>query len=252
MLTWYIPSFHGDIKLEAVSAKETRVHAYSMTDEEILAMEILRTASLKKRLFSSPWSTPEEFGPVRESVVRTEQGMRIVLRAPIEKVAKLLSTALKPDRRLLTVVRFESGKIAELQEADKREEEQAPAAPVAAVAAATVARPDRGCPVPEFVKADIRATRVLETFLSPEQIRDFRSRNEFVTVGQDSGHRYLVRSRNSPTIDAIGGRSLFDLDLKASICVHDWTVPAAEEMLALHLFLSLPGWESWMLALPHD
>ncbi len=250
MLTWYIPSFHGDIKLEAVSAKETKVHAFSMTDEEILAMELLRSHALKGRLFTTPWSTPEEFGPVRESVVRTEQGMRVVLRAPIEKVAKLLSTALKPDRRLLTVVRFESGKIAELKEADAREEE--PAVPSAAVAAATVARPDRGCPIPEFVKADIRATRVLETFLDPDQLSDFRARNEFVTVGQDSGHRYIVRSRNSPTIDAIGGRSLYDLDMKAPVCVHDWSVPAAEEMLTLHLFLSLPGWESWMLTLPHD
>jgi len=64
-----------------------------------------------------------------------------------------------------------------------------------------------------------------------------------------------------------GGRGVYDLDgmTKASgiatcdgrgvyyggpLCVHDWTVPPSEEVLAIHLMLSLPGRERLMRRLP--
>jgi len=47
-------------------------------------------------------------------------------------------------------------------------------------------------------------------------------------------------------------RSLFDVDEHMAYCVHDWEVPAAEEMLALHAFLSVPGLESYLRAIPHE
>jgi hypothetical protein len=36
------------------------------------------------------------------------------------------------------------------------------------------------------------------------------------------------------------------------MCVHDWEVPAAEEMLALKLFLSLPEREQYIRDLPRE
>ena len=35
-----------------------------------------------------------------------------------------------------------------------------------------------------------------------------------------------------------------------AFCVHDWTVPASEEMLALHLFLTMPGREHYLRDIP--
>lgn len=39
------------------------------------------------------------------------------------------------------------------------------------------------------------------------------------------------------------GRSVYDLDEARVLCLHDWVVPAAEELLELLLCLSLPGRE---------
>jgi len=46
------------------------------------------------------------------------------------------------------------------------------------------------------------------------------------------------------------GRQLYDLEEKRALCVHDWDLPPAEEMLALHLCLSLPGQEKYVRSLP--
>jgi hypothetical protein len=118
-------------------------------------------------------------------------------------------------------------------------------------AAATVAAPVRGCPAPDFEAAELRANRVLEVFLTPEQIEDFRTTNSFLTLGADTGHRYLISSRHSPRALRRGlGRSLFDVEEQRAYCVHDWEVPAAEEMLALHLFVMLPGRERYVRHIP--
>ena len=108
--------------------------------------------------------------------------------------------------------------------------------------AATVAQPARGCPLPEFVKAEIRARQVLDVFLTPEQQADFRSQQRFVSIGA-SGRRYMISSRQALCGKFI--RSLYDLTNDFPICTHDYTVPAAEEVLALHLMVSLPGQEDY-------
>lgn len=118
--------------------------------------------------------------------------------------------------------------------------------------AATVARPTRGCPAPDFELAEQRATDVMCAFLDPEQLADFKSEQAFLSVGADTGHRYIITSRHARSVLAHTTRSLFDLDEQMPYCVHDWEVPAAEEMLALHAFLSVPGLESYLRAIPHE
>lgn len=115
-----------------------------------------------------------------------------------------------------------------------------------AKAAVSVAAPVRGCPAPDFTQADIRAKAVLREFLSPEQISDFNRYNKFLSVGQTTGNHYMVTSRHARDQLAKYTRTLFDLDRRLPLCVHDWDVPAAEEMLALHVLLQLPGWESYL------
>jgi len=113
-------------------------------------------------------------------------------------------------------------------------------------AAASIAAPVRGCPAPDFSKAELRAQGVLRTFLDPEQIADFNRYNKFVSIGQTTGNRYMITSRHATDELATYTRSLYDLDLKMPLCVHDWDVPASEEMLGLHVLLQLPGWESYL------
>jgi hypothetical protein len=191
--------------------------------------------------------------PITNTAYRVSGGLSIELAVPIGTVQKVIAKALKPGRRLLSVVRFTDGKMQEVRTIPEdrplasTELAQAPTP----VVGATVAQPVRGCPAPAFDEADVRANRVLEKFLDNEQTADFQSQSCFVSYGQDTGHKYVVTSREAPRqLKRFGGRSLYDVDEQQAFCVHDWTVPAAEEMLALHLFLSVPGGETYLRHIP--
>jgi hypothetical protein len=197
------------------------------------------------------------------------------LDAPISQVQDFLQKQLKPHRKQVSVVRFASGRLEELSEATlqvidgsgeevpamaveaqtpppvEKEEKSKPKKEDKPAVAATVAQPALGCPVPEFDEVEIRATRVLKAFLTPEQIEDFNRRQQFVAVGADTGHRYLLTSRNSKhAFERASFRSLYDMDERQALCVHDWEVPAAEELLGLYLHVSLPGLEGFVRSMP--
>jgi hypothetical protein len=200
------------------------------------ALETLRTAAVKKG-----WQE-ESFPDLATSP--------FMLNAPIAKVQKILAKALKPGRDTLSTVRIAGGKIEEITEATFTEIEER--ARQSDAVAATVSAPTRGCPAPDFERAEIRATRVLEAFLDDGQRDDFRQHNRFVSVGVDTGCHYMVTSRHARDSLARYQRSLYDLDSRMPVCVHDWSVPAAEEMLALHLHLAVPGGEAYLRRLPPE
>lgn len=302
-ILWYLPTFYGDIRLESPGEATTTLSYEKLSPSEVEAMLSLRERAVRPKWGRRPWASLSDFP------VPSEQGAgKIKLDAGIEEVQKLLSKALKPGRVLVTAVRCADGAVEEKREASlapyrKDGETTEPASPptppgptpeeLAAAAAlvtltptptkaVTVAAPVRGCPPPDFENADIRATRVLEAFLMDDQLEDFRRYGQFVSLGHETGHRYLVTSRNARgRLAKTGGRSLYDLDepraeRSASIlrrldaggvlvdlppdanirgagrafCVHDWTVPASEEMLALHLFLTMPGREHYLRDIP--
>lgn len=272
---WSIPASHGDVELRPLSRTRTLLKAWELSADEERAMRELRQEALRTGVLKKAWSTREAFIPLTDSAYRTAKGVEIELDAPLAKVEATLSRALKPGRNLVRAVRFQSGEIQRVEApvaAPEAEPEPAKAAEPAPApkpkAAATVAQPNRGCPAPEFPErpVDARAARVLEGFLSPEQLADWRSQRAVLVQGADTGRRYLVCDRECPsTIRATAARitppshplghesfrQLFDLDLQCPICVHDWTVPPAEEVLALLICLTLPGLESELLQLPH-
>ena len=118
-------------------------------------------------------------------------------------------------------------------------------------AVATVTKPVLSCPEPRLGRAEIKARGVLTEFLDEEQLADFLKHNRFVSVGAATGHRYMITSRHSREgLAMYGGRQLYDLDTKWPFCVHhDKMVPAAEEMLSLHLLLQLPEHELYLRGL---
>lgn len=207
--------------------------------------------------------------------------MAITLTAPIGDVEAVLSRALNPKgRKLFSAVKFSNGEIEKIYGSTPSEPAKPDSYRINAKAvgddpppkdekkkepeaAATVKEPVIGCPVPEFPEADVRASRALEAFLDPRQLAEYRRHGAFVTVGRDTGHRYLVRNREAPMRlkheqlkghGLVAGGSfngLYDLDECRALCVHDWDVPPPEEMLALHLCLSLPGFERHVRMLPH-
>jgi len=245
-LVWYIPSFHGDIRLEDVGGA-TRLDTTDLTPGEVEALATLRRKAIKST-FGAPWASAADFS----DPATWKTAHSLVLQAPIAKVQGVLAKALKPGKSLLAAVRFADGKIEEAWKqpatSPYREAAALPAAPPAPpVAAATVAAPIIGCPAPAFDLAEQRASRVLRAFLTPDQTEDFLARGQFLSTGLDTGHRYLLTSRERPDrLARTGGRSLFSVTEDIPWCTHDWDVPAAEELLSLHLHLVTPGGETYL------
>ncbi len=276
MLTWYLPSFYGDIRLEQINKSHTKVTIFGLTPAEKLAMRVLIREAEKDRVVGPCWNPMAGRRLDLDSI--REQSLELL--APISKVQKLLQKQLKPGRDHVSVIRFGGGKMQEMTErqlelledtttdsaskglssstpdqpspelAATGSDDASPRKPEKA-AAVTVARPTRGCPPPDFEQAEIRAEHVMGQFLTEEQLSDFKSDQAFLSVGADTGHRYIVTSRHARTKLATVTRSLYDLDEQMPYCVHDWDVPAAEEMLALHCFLSIPGLETYLREIPH-
>lgn len=248
----FIPTFHGDVRLERVDGKQTRVIVAKATPLETKALKEIAEYAVKKGWLD------------KTSDAATDEGS-FLLRTDIATVQKRLAKALKPGRELVTVVRFAGGKMEEVVEAPTLDVGAVastpsvglgpPAAPARVdapvpepppKAAATVSRPTQGCPAPNFAKAELRANRCLEAFLDDEQKADFRAHNRIIAVGAATGHRYAITSRLSKNLD--GGshpsfRTLYDLDDETPFCVHDWEVPPAEEMLTMLLMLAIPHHE---------
>jgi hypothetical protein len=238
-MLWFIPSVYGDVRLVTIDPKTCKVLVEEATPQEKEALEFLRKAATAKK-----W-IPEG----------QTFGVNTTVNAPIERVAKLLAKILKPSKKLVSAVKYSNGKIEEVTEQTFRvtdpkgrlstPDEKAGATSVVPVAATTVQQPTRGCPAPAFSPAELRAREVLFAFLTPEQREDFERYNRFVTTGGTTGHRYMITSRHANDQLKMYHRTLFDLDEKKALCVHDWDIPAEEEMHNLNVLIQLSGYESY-------
>lgn len=258
-LVWMIPSFYGDLRLEAIDPKTTRLITEKVTAKEKVALDKLQTVARKKGWIGDGETVVADYS---------------LLNAPIDKVSGVLARVLKPDRKLVSAVRFADGEIREvttrqyeddngaetlpqarvisLDDARKAKEKKDKKPVKAPTKATTVAAAMHGCPAPAFPAAELQAREVLMSFLDDGQREDFLRHNRFVTVGATTGHRYMVTSRHARDQLATYHRSFYDLDEGYPYCVHDWDVPAPEEMLGLHILCSLPGYEQYLRGIPEE
>ena len=237
---WMIPSFYGDVRLQETDAG-TRVEYEKTTGSERAALKTLREHAIEKKWIGvgAALDLPADAGAFDLTV-------------GIGSVQKILTHALKPDRRIVSVL-YKDGVVEEIVEAETKKGvvvTEKGERKTKGAKAASVAAPTRGCPEPDFIKAEIRATEVLLAFLDDEQREDFARYNRFVTIGA-SGCRYMVTSRHARDELATYHRSLYDLGLDYPICCHEWLTPAAEECLTLHLLVQLPEWEQWIRQRPN-
>jgi len=273
-MEWYLPTFYGDISLVEREPGTTVLKVIRMTPGERKALESFRKRALAMPFGCTAWATPEAFLPLDSpSYVEASGGVEIVLDVELAKARDFLARALKPKGKLVNAVLFKDGALVETAFTDSEgaaepseprvlasaEAEPSPPAPPlppprrTPVMGTTVAAPTLGCPAPNFSAAEVRATHVLRQFLNAQQLDDFRRFNRFISVGATTGHQYMLTSRfRRDQLDRFGGRSLYDLDEGRAYCVHDWTVPAAEELLGLHIFLRLPGKEDYLREISED
>ena len=259
---WYIPTMHGDIRLERGPNDTTRMRVFELAPTEEAALHALREKALRGSLIGGPWASAKDFAPLDDlTLYRSKAGVTIHLRASIKKVRNLLGKHLKKGRSLVDAYVFSDGRLEEVRYTvttdDDGEKVEEPVLPTAEEkkeepkAAATVAAPTIGCPVPNFPEHEVRATEVLRAFLKPQQLSDYEKDGVFMARGADTGHQYAITHRNRrASMQSVSFRSLYDMTEGRPMCVHDWSVPAPEEMLALLLCVSLPGHESRVRALP--
>jgi hypothetical protein len=224
MRAWYSPSWHGDFRLVAAAddpAASQLVILEPTAHERGLLTAFLAVAHKRK------WTTatlPE--GPITTHV--------IMLKAPVAKAGPALVRATKPAKRTLTAVTFKDGRV-ETAETAQLEALAEKAAADPAAAAASVARPTPCCPQCE--PGSIAPARdVLLTFLTPTQHADWAAHRAITVIGGQSGHRYLLAHRHTPTAVRLG-KVCYDLDDGFVVHFHASDVPPEEEILAAKLIL---------------
>lgn len=264
---WYIPSWHGDLRLEAVARGVTRIELHDPTpSEREVAGLILEKA--REKGWVPPGTVPTHFQDGNDVALIT---------APLGEVGPLASSIARPSEGVLTAITFMSGRVIAVENAradlgavikrietetratmERVAEEEARlkaawAAEVKAKAAAepterataladvtpkaavTVRRPTPCCPqcTPGAVGP---ASEVLLTFLDQQQHKDWSERRAIVVRGGITGYRYLLAHRETELAARIG-RICFDVDSRCVVHFHDRTVPPEEEVLAAKLIL---------------
>jgi len=269
---WYLPSMYGDVNLTRISEATTRLTIVGLSPTEKEAVKALFARALKPGVIGQPWVDSAQ--TLSAIDLDSEKEQSIDLKAPMSRVQDFLQKKLKPHRKMVSAVRFTNGKMEQVTSATLQTIDSVVQTPTSQDGAATttpagttpekktepkpkpaaavsVAQPVLGCPAPDFDDVEIRATNVLKAFLTPQQVADFERRQQFIAVGADTGHRYLITSRNSKhALGHASYRSLYDIDEQNAFCVHDWEVPAAEELLGLFVHVSIPGLETYVRNVP--
>lgn len=243
-------------------SEQTKVSWLHLTETEVKALEtFVKIATNKGWGWKAEW--PQNFVPQKsDNGIFRDGGSEgsVIIEANLDDARKEIAKLLKPGRRTVDVVAFKNGGFEEVSRADTDEKGligrliKAVGKSTKAVketvkevkAGATIALPTQGCPEPRLAQAEIRAREVLFAFLDEEQQQDYLARNAFVSVGAMTGHRYAVTSRHAKRLLQSHRRQLYDLDEGTPYCVHDYAVPAAEEMLAIHLLLQIPEREAYL------
>jgi len=260
---WFIPSWYGDIRLRVIDDAHTRIEVTKLSKAELGALHALKKRSLQGGILRRRWATKKAWDsmPTEAFAMGRTTTHHVILKAPITTIERFLTRHLRGATSTVSVMITDQGNLYEIKgedfqadtnvlpfrrEAEGGDPEEKPKA------ATTVRKPAVGCPAPNFEETRIRANEVLKAFLSPEQIEDYERYQKFVTIGGASGRRYLLTSRHALSRTSSRMRSVRDVDLNKDLCVHDWGIPAPEELLTMHTMLSLPQYEGYIHGLHDD
>jgi len=240
-MNFYLPSWNGDFRLEAVGEKSALVLHEPTENERIIIGKFLHEAH-RKDLFAG--ADPGKGKPYLGSE------LRLPLSMSIEKASKLLIKHARPKDRTLTAVKFADGKMeitegATSEALEKIESDTSKAKDSKGKdkpAGVSVKRATPCCPscMPGAIEP---ATEVLLSFLTPEQHETWKDKRVIIVEGELTGHRYLLAHRHSAFGQKVG-RICYDLDDSYVVHFHDWSVPPEEEVLGAKLVLE--NREAWL------
>lgn len=229
----YFVSEFGDISIEQDEKNEKNI-ILKTTDltptEEKVIREILNKYRIDKiRCIENEKEIKiDEKGIVEpkslENIIITLENIKI------EDIHKFMKKKLKKDKPVLTALKFKNGKIELIEELKSIGTGNNEIDKVV-----TVEEPRRGCPMPEMLNSEIRASTVLNEFLTERQKLDFEKFRQIVCIGNCSRKPYLITSRWSPEVVKVG--QLYDIVDNKVICANCMEIPPSEEILSLKLMI---------------
>lgn len=225
-LRWFVPSRCGDFRLTANGPEASTLSVENATPGELETVRAFLEECKKRGWVSSTG------GGATPTVVPI--GAPVALAGPVlagkAAAPKGQFTAVRSVNGALTV---EVDPVAAIEAAEKKDE---PAAVV------TPKKPTLCCPV-QVAGPDLRASEALHAFCTPRQWRDWTEKGWLITHGHITGHAYQIAHRHHP-LALQRGKITYDLDDQGILSCWDWTVPPAEEVLAVKLLLE--GREPWL------
>jgi hypothetical protein len=219
---WCHPSWCGDFRLEADGDDACKLVVIDATPAEQELLDKFMKKARKK-------------GWIGEMVgVKPTGQTTLNLPVPVAEAGKLLLARKAPRKGILTAVKSVKGELEivlgddedKLAEATEKED---------ADEAVTTRRPTLCCPTP-VSGPERRASEVLRAFSTPEQWDSWVKNGFLLCTGGLSGHRYRVCNRHSE-LARRQGKITWDLDDDGIVHAYDWSLPPAEEVLAMKLAL---------------
>jgi len=263
MKSWFIPSFHGDFRLEEKDGGSL------LTVEAPTAVEREALRAFLTKAVTKGWVDP--FQAMEKAVL--DVGLK--LSAPVHKTGALMAKIMSFDRKgVITSLKSRAGEISVhdvvahkgkvkvdaeedlYDEGDgKKEPEKKKKGTTttstalakkaeASEVAVTVKRPSLSCPECDGKPlGERKACDVLWEFLSERQREEWLEKRGITVIGGLTGHMYRVRSRDTEGA-RLAGRTTIDLDDRVVLHNYDWTVPPEEEVLSVKLILEHR--ENWL------
>jgi hypothetical protein len=228
---WYIPSWNGDLRLEARD-EQTKLSIVRPTDFEVKVLGQMKTQFIEKDwIKEEDWQNPSRW-----------RKRTVVINAPLAEVGALAQKLMKPGGAVMTAVVMAGGEVTthcramdEAEDTEQVTETVKKAEKDGAKAATTVKRATPCCP--QCVPGSIGpANEVLQAFLTPEQHETWAEDRTILVEGGITGINYMLAHRHSETARRIG-RICYDLDNDSVVHFHDYTVPPEEEVLGAMLVL---------------
>lgn len=231
--TWFVPSWCGDFRLEAVDEGCCKLIAQNLTPGEIDQL-----AKFIKKARSKGW--------VDQLSGLDPKSGELLIRASVNEAGHTLIAKRGPRRGIITVIKSSGGKVRAIKGEDPEAVDQAAQDAKAETGkeaqAVTTRRPTLCCP--KCVSGpDLRASEALAAFCTPKQWLSWIKNGYLETRGGTTGCAYRLYHRHHPEARRRGFLGV-DLESDGPVHAYDWSLPPAEEVLSIKH--ALEHAESWV------
>lgn len=233
MKSFYVPAWAGDHRLVA-DGDGSKLIINDPTPAELKILENFLSFAQGKG-----WTEIEELPtsrnrPVKLTAPVSEAGIKLAKIHHERVLGKTIVAVAYSDGKVEVETLSEEKKTEELvKKADEDPDSKA------------VATKKATCCCPQCIPGviNIHANEVLESFLSPQQHRDWHKHRVIEVEGGITGNRYLLAHRHTKYARK-WGRICYDADENFVVHLYDWSVPPEEEVLGVKL--AMEHRENWL------